>query len=78
MSGKATRFVLTEKQHDILFKTTQSKTVSHRLIQRLRIVLLVFERHRNDDIADEVQLNRKQVELWRRRWKQSFDALVSM
>lgn len=32
MSGKAARIVLTEKQQDILFKTTQSTTVSQRLL----------------------------------------------
>lgn len=78
MSGKAARIVLTEKQQDILLKITQSTTVSQRLIQRATIVLLAFKRRQNDDIADEVRLNRKQVGLWRRRWKESFDALVSI
>jgi len=78
MSGKAARIVLTEKQQDMLLWITQSTTVSQRLMQRALIVLLAFERRGNDDIADEVQLNRKQVGLWRRRWKQSFDALVSI
>ena len=78
MSGKAARIVLTEKQQDILRKITQSKTISQRLMQRALIVLLAFERRLNDDIADEVRLNRKQVGLWRRRWKESFDALVSI
>ena len=76
MSGKAARIVLTEKQQDILLKITQSTTVSQRLLQRARIVMLAFERRQNEDIADVVQLNRKQVGLWRRRWKESFDALV--
>ena len=78
MSGKAARIVLTEKQQDILLKITQSTTVSQRLLQRARIVMLAFERRQNEDIADVVQLNRKQVGLWRRRWKESFDALVSI
>lgn len=78
MSGKAARIVLTEKQQDILFKITQSTTVSQRLFQRAWIVMLAFERRQNEDIADVVQLNRKQVGLWRRRWKESFDALVSI
>ena len=78
MSGKAARIVLTEKQQDMLRKITQSTTVSQRLMQRAIIVLLAFEQRRNDDIADEVQRNRNQVGLWRRRWKQSFDALVSI
>ena len=47
-------------------------------MQGALIVLLAFERRRNDDIADEVRLNRKQVGVWQRRWKESFDALVSI
>ena len=78
MSGKVARIVLTEKQQDILLKITQSTTVSQRLLQRATIVLLAFKRRQSDDIGDEVQLNRKQVGLWRRRWKESFDALVSI
>jgi len=78
MSGKAARILLTEKQQDILQKITQATTVSQRLIQRSRVILLAFERHRNEEIATLVELNRKQVGLWRRRWKESFDALVSI
>ena len=48
MSVKAARIVLKEKQQDILLKFTQSKTVSQRLMQRAMIVLLAFERRRND------------------------------
>jgi hypothetical protein len=78
MSGKAARIVLTEKQQGILIRITPSTTVSQRLLQRARIVMLAFERRQNEDIADVVQLNRKQVGLWRRRGKESFDALVSI
>jgi transposase len=78
MSGKAARILLSEKQQEILQKITQSPTVSQRFIQRSRMILLAFERHRNEEIATFVELNRKQVGLWRRRWKESFDALVSI
>ena len=74
MSGEAARILLSKKQQ----KITQSPTVSQRLIQRSRVILLAFERHRNEEIATFVELNRKQVGLWRRRWKESFDALVSI
>lgn len=77
MSGKAARIVLTEKQHNILLKLGQSTTVSQRLIQRATLVLIAFERRRNEDIADEVPLDRKQVGPWRRRWKELFDGLVT-
>jgi len=78
MSGKAAKILLTEKQQDILQKITRSTTSAQRLVQRARVILLAFEGRRNDDIATHVKLNRKQVGLWRRRWKESFDALVSI
>ena len=78
MSGKAARIMVSEKQHEELLRITNAATASQQLIQRARIILLAFQRRRNEDIADEVQLNRKQVGLWRRRWKESFDALVSI
>jgi transposase len=78
MSGKAARILLSEKQQEILQIIVKSATTSLRLIQRARIILLSFERVRNDEIATQVGLSRKQVGLWRRRWKQSFDALVSI
>lgn len=40
--------------------------------------MLAFDRKSNQDVADAVGLGRKQVGLWRRRWKNSFDALVSV
>ncbi len=61
---------------DVTAQPVKSTTASLRLIQRGRIILLSYERLRNDEIATQVGLNRKQVGLWRRRWKQSFDALV--
>ncbi|MEO2036305.1 MAG: transposase [Planctomycetaceae bacterium] len=78
MSGKAAKILLTETQQDILQKITRSTTSAQRLMQRARVILLAFEGRRNDDIATLVKLNRKQVGLWRRRWKESFDALVSI
>ena len=78
MSGKAARILVSEKQHEELLRITNATTASQRLIQRARIILLAFQRRLNEDIADEVQLHRKQVGLWRRRWKESFDALVSI
>ena len=71
MSGKAARILLSEKQQEILQMIVKSPTASLRLIQRARIILLAFGRVRNDEIATQVGLSRKQVGLWRRRWKQS-------
>ena len=78
MSGKAARILISEKQQEILQIIVRSTTAPQRLIQRARVILFAFERLRNEEIATQVGLSRKQVGLWRRRWKQSFDALVSI
>src|SRR5665648_129356 len=77
MSGKAAKVRLTEKQHAILQQIVRSATASRRLVQRAQLIVLAFDGMFNRVIADTVALHRKQVGLWRRRWKQSFDALVA-
>ena len=78
MSGKAARIVLSETQEQILQWMVRSTTVLQRLVQRASVILLAFAKNSNEDIAARVELNRKQVGLWRRRWRDSFDALVSI
>ncbi len=78
MSGKAARIVLSEKQEEILQSMIRSTTLSQRLVQRASVILLAFSGELNEDIAAHVKLGRKQVGLWRRRWKESFDSLVSI
>jgi len=78
MSGKAARIVLSEKQEEILQVMIRSTTLSHRLVQRASIILLAFSGELNKDIAMQVKLHRKAVGLWRRRWQDSFESLVSI
>ncbi len=78
MSGKAAKIRLTEKQHAILQQIVRSTTASQRLVQRTRLIVLAFKGMFNRVIANVIGLQRKQVGLWRRRWKQSFDALVAI
>ena len=78
MPGKAAKIQLSEKQLELLQKIRRETTASVRLVQRSRIILLAFERQLNEEIADEVSLNQRQVGRWRRRWQESFDALVSI
>lgn len=78
MSGKAAKIVLTEAQESILQGIRRSRTAPQRLVQRAGIILLSFSGWLNVDIAHEVGLSRKQVGLWRRRWQESFDALVAI
>jgi len=78
MSGKAAKILLTEKQQNILQTISRSRTAPRRLIQRVSVILMAFADLLNVTIADEIGLTRKQVGLWRRRWQQSFDALVAI
>lgn len=78
MSGKAAKVRLSETQESILQEIKRSRMVSQRLSQRVSIILLAFAGVLNACIAREVGLARKQVGLWRRRWQQSFEALVSI
>lgn len=78
MSGKAAKVTVTETHHAILDQLAHSRTVPQRLIQRARVILLAFAGVLNTVIAEELGLDRRQVGVWRRRWQQSFDALVAI
>jgi hypothetical protein len=78
MSGKAAKIQITEKQYRILQQVERSATAPKRLVQRAGVILMGFAGILNVTIAQELGLARKQVGLWRRRWQQSFDALVAI
>jgi len=78
MSGKAAKIMLTERQQAILQQIIHSTTAAQRLVQRARLIILAFGGMFNGPISGTIGLRRKQVGLWRRRWKDSFDALVAI
>jgi hypothetical protein len=78
MSGKAAKVMLTEEQEGVLQRIRRSTTAPGRLVQRAGVILLAFAGWLNRDIAAEMGLDRRQVGLWRRRWQQSFNALVAI
>ena len=78
MPGKAAKVPLSEKQLDILRQIVRQSTASVCLAQRCRIILLGFEGRLNEDIAAVVNLHRRYVGVWRRRWQQSFEALIAI
>ncbi len=78
MPGKAAKVALSEKQLGILQQIVRESTAAVRLVQRCRIILMAFDGRLNEDIAVEVNLHRRQVGVWRRRWQQSFDALIAI
>lgn len=76
MPGKAAKVVITERQQVILEELSRSRSESQMISQRAKIVLLAFAGRSNEDIGREVGLERKQVGLWRRRWRDAWDALT--
>ena len=78
MAGKAAKIMVTERQEAILQQIANAATATVRHAQRARIILEAFQRKLNRDLAVAVGLNRGEVGLWRRRWADSFEALVAI
>ena len=78
MSGKAAKIRLTERQYQVLQQIRRATTAPKRLLQRVKIILSSFSGLLNATIAAEVGLAAKHVGVWRRRWQQSFEALVAI
>ena len=78
MPGKAAKVTITERQQSLLHELSRSRTESPTISQRASIILLSFTGLRNEEISKEVGLERKQVGLWRRRWRDSWEALTRL
>jgi len=78
MAGKAAKTMVTERQEAILQRIAAAATATVHHAQRARIILSAFRRKLNRDIAAEVGLNRGQIGVWRRRWADSFEALIAI
>jgi len=60
---------LTESQQTILEQILRKQTLTHRLVQRARIILLAAQGLNNTVISQKVNLHRHQVRYWRQRWQ---------
>ena len=78
MPGQAAKITITERQHDILFTLRNAVTAPSHLRRRASVILLAFNGLRNEDIAEEVGLGRRQVGRWRRRWAKAWNRLVDI
>jgi transposase len=77
MPGKAARVRVSEKQWVVLQELSRSRTVAKGIAQRASILVLGSQGLRNEQIATEVGLIRRQVGLWRRRWRDAWDSLCA-
>ena len=69
---------MTEKTHEILKSLVVSSVVAAQVIPRANIILMAFEKQNNSEIAQKLNLERRCVGRWRRRWQLSFDALLAI
>jgi len=77
MPGTAARVRVTEKQLAILEEVSRSRTESKGIVLRASILVLGFQGTLNEQIAVAVGLNRQQVGIWRRRWREAWDSLCA-
>jgi transposase len=75
MPGTAAKILVSERQHTLLTEFSKSRTAGQSLSQRATIILLGFQGLLNEQIALRVGLNRQQVGVWRRRWRDAWEAL---
>jgi transposase-like protein len=78
MPGKAAKIQVTERQHAMLEEIVASRTEPVRLVQRAKIVLLAFTKHNNEEVGEIVGLNPQQVSVWRKRWRDNWQRLISI
>jgi DDE superfamily endonuclease/Homeodomain-like domain len=78
MPGKAAKVVISERQQAVLTELGKSRSEPLLLRQRATIVLLAFSGQPNDAIASAVGLHRRQVGVWRRRWRDNWNALTRL
>jgi transposase len=76
MPGKAAKVMISERQQAVLTELSRSRSEAKFISQRATIILLAFEKRSNEEIAEIVGLERKQVGLWRRRWQQAWESLT--
>jgi transposase len=75
MPGTAAKVRVSERQWAILQELSRSRTVAKGIVQRALILVRSVQGLLNDQIALEVELNRQQVGVWRRRWREAWDSL---
>src|SRR5580698_9232632 len=75
MAGTAAKIIISERQQKLLEEFSKSRMIGKCIAQRATIILLGFTGMLNEEIALQVGLNRQQVGLWRRRWRDAWKAL---
>lgn len=64
--------------YTILTRLGNRKMLAASIVLRARIILLAWQKQQNIQIAEEVGAERHSVGRWRKRWQDSFDALLAI
>lgn len=64
--------------HEILQQLANSRYVGNAIVTRAKIILMAFQKHNNHTIAHQLACSARMVGRWRRRWRDSFAALLPM
>ncbi len=73
----AATITLTTKQKAVLEPLARARMAPQRLVERTRIVLLAAEGRNNEDLADELSVDRQRVRRWRTRWAKASASLAA-
>lgn len=77
MPGKAAKVRVSERQLAVLEEFRRSKTEPQFVSQRAAIIVAAFAGRSNQEIAQEVGLERMAVGTWRRRWRDGWNELIA-
>lgn len=76
MSGKAAKIQLTDQMYQMLNQLSHSRLTGTGIVTRAKVILLGFQKYDNQSIARELGISARVAGKWRRRWRDSFDALL--
>lgn len=68
MGRKLQMLALTQRQYDLLLKTSHKRSTSQHHHERISIILKSYSGESQTQIAGDLQLNYETVRLWRGRW----------
>ena len=71
-------FPFTDVMYTILHKLSNRRMLAKSVALRARIILLAHEKRLNTEIASLIDAERHSVGRWRKRWQDSFDALLAI
>jgi len=67
-SSQAAPIILSDRQRTLLKQIVRRTTNCHRLVRRAQLLLAAADGASNTQLAQQLQLDRGQVRLWRERW----------